>query len=148
MSKHKKTPYLTSVQLAEALEESQKLGQPTEKVCNYFRLIAQHLLGDSRYRNYDADMHEDMTSAALVKCIKNIKNYKKQYAYCCFNYFTRVVEHAFWEVLGKHYKHLNTVRQLTLDFADMLESVNADMAQQVREAQMNVEHNKDKTRRG
>lgn len=36
----KKPQYLTSAELAEALEESQKLGYPTERVCNYFRLIA------------------------------------------------------------------------------------------------------------
>ena len=38
--KTKKTPYLTSAQLSEALEESQKLGRPTENVCLYFKLIA------------------------------------------------------------------------------------------------------------
>ena len=38
--KMKKLPYLTSTQLAEELEKSQKLGQPTAKVCEYFKLIA------------------------------------------------------------------------------------------------------------
>ena len=38
--KSKKPQYLTSAELAEALGESQKLGYPTERVCNYFRLIA------------------------------------------------------------------------------------------------------------
>ena len=39
-------------------------------------MIAQHLLGDSRYRNYPKELQEDMVSAALEKAIKNIKNYK------------------------------------------------------------------------
>ena len=67
-------------------------------------------------------MHDDMISAALEKCIKNIKNYKPQYADKCFAYFTRCVEQAFWGVLGKHYKHVNMVRQLTLEFADLIET--------------------------
>ena len=144
MSKHKKTLYLTSAQLAEALEESQKLGQPTEQVCIYFKMIAQHLLGDSRYRNYPKELQEDMVSNAVMKMIKNIKNYKKEYADKCFNYWTRCVEHAFWSTLGKHYKYMNMVRQLTLDFADTLEPYSPQLAQQIRDKQIKIEHNKDK----
>ena len=81
-------------------------------------MIAWHLLGDSRYRNYPKDLQEDMVSAALLKCSKNIKNYKKERAASCFNYYTKCTEHAFWNVLGKHYKHVNMIRQLALDFAD------------------------------
>ena len=43
-------------------------------------MIAQHLLGDSRYRSYPRELQEDMVSAAMEKCIKNIKNFKKEYA--------------------------------------------------------------------
>lgn len=142
--KTKKTQYLTSAQLAEALEESQKLGRPTEQVCIYFKLIAQHLLGDNRYRNYPKDMHDDMISAALEKCIKNIKNYKPQYADKCFSYFTRCTEQAFWVILYRHYKHMNMVRQLTLDFADLVESYSPDLAKKIRDKQITVEHTKDK----
>ena len=144
----KKTPYLTSQQLAEALEESQKLGQPTERVCNYFRLIATHLLGDSRYRNYPKDMQEDMVSAALLKCTKNIKNYKKERAASCFNYFTKCTEQAFWEMLSKHYKHVNMIRQIALDFADRIESYSPALAKQIRDQQIKVEHTKEKAKRG
>lgn len=48
-----------------------------------------------------------MVSAALEKCVKNIKNYKAEYASVCFNYYTRATEHAFWEVLKKHYRRMN-----------------------------------------
>ena len=142
--KTKKTPYLTSAQLAEALEESQKLGQPTEQVCIYFKMIAQHLLGDSRYRNYPKELQEDMVSNAVVKMIKNIHNYKSQYKDKCFNYWTRCCEHSFWSTLSKHYKYMNMVRQLTLDFADQLEPYSPQLAQQIRDKQIKVEHNKDK----
>lgn len=146
--KTKKQPYLTSAQLAEALEESQKLGYPTERICNYFRLIAWHLLGDSRYRNYSKDLQEDMVSAALLKCVKNIKNYKKERAASCFNYYTKCTEHAFWNVLDKHYKHVNMVRQLTLDFADQVEQYSPLLAKQIRDQQITVEHTKEKAKRG
>lgn len=142
--KSKKQPYLTSAQLSEALEESQKLGRPTEQVCQYFKLIAQHLLGDSRYRNYHKDLHEDMISDAILKCIRNIKNYKPEYADCSFNYFTRCVEHSFWTTLGKHYKHMNNVRNISLDMADQLEELSPTLAKKIRDKQMTIEHSKDK----
>ena len=78
-------------------------------------------------------MHDDMVSAALVKCIKNIKNYKAEYADRCFNYFVRCVEMSFWETLKKHYRYLNTRRRLALDYADRIEAVNSEMARQIRD---------------
>ena len=142
--KRKKKPYLTSEQLSVELERSQKQNAPTEQVCIYFKMIAQHLLGDSRYRNYPKQLQEDMVSAALEKAIKNIHNYKPQYKDKCFNYWTRCVEHAFWSTLGKHYKYMNMVRQMTLDFADSLEPYSPQLAQHIRDKQIKIEHNKDK----
>ena len=85
-----------------------------------------------------------MISDAVVKMIKNIHNYKSQYKDKCFNYWTRCCEHSFWSTLGKHYKYMNMVRQLTLDFADTLEPYSPQLAQQIRDKQIKVEHNKDK----
>lgn len=45
-----------------------------------------------------------MASAALLKCVKNIHNFKEEYADRCFNYYTRATECAFFEVLGEYYK--------------------------------------------
>lgn len=132
MSRQKKI-YLTNEQLADALIESQQAGYPTEKVCSYFRMIARHLLGNSRYRNYPKDIQDDMTSAALVKCIKNIHNFKLEYANKCFNYYTRTTECAFFEVLSKHYKHKNLMRQIKLDYADAIEQLNPTASKLIRE---------------
>lgn len=107
-------------------------------------MIAEHLIGDSRYRRYPKDVHEDMISDAVLKCIRNIKNYKREYADSAFNYYTRCVEHSFWATLGKHYKHMNNVRQYTLDFADSIEQFAPTLAKQIRDSQMVVEHTKDK----
>ena len=132
MSRQKKI-YLTNEQLADALIESQQAGMPTEKICNYFRMIAKHLLGNPRYRNYSKDMQEDMTSAALVKCIKNIHNFKPEYANKCFNYYTRTTECAFFEVLGLHYKQKNIKRDLCFEYADSIEAFNPCLAKTIRD---------------
>lgn len=89
-------------------------------------------------------MQDDMVSAALEKCVRNIKNYKPQYKDRCFNYFTRAAEHAIWETLRKHYRHVNLVRKATLDFADELERTSPEAARRIRESQIEVERTKDK----
>jgi len=59
-----------------------------------------------------------MVSNALLKCIKNIHNYKPERASTCFNYFTRCVEHSFWDTLAKHYKQQNIQRELLRAYMD------------------------------
>lgn len=87
------------------------------------RQISTHLLGDSRYRRYSKHMKEDMCSAALVKCLKNVKNFKPEKG-AAFSYFTRATEYAFWEVLAKHYKQLNLLRELAMQHADDIQDFN------------------------
>lgn len=129
-----KTPYLTSQQLAEELTKSQAQGNaPTVRLCEYFRLIASKLIGAGKYRNYPKALKEDLQSAALVKCIKNIKNFKPEYADKCFSYYTRCVETSFWESLAKHYRHINTVRQLMRDYASSIEADFPDIAKEIRD---------------
>lgn len=131
--KQQKNIYLTNEQLAEALIESQQAGLPTQKVCEYFRMIASHMIGNYKFRHYTKEMHEDLVSAALVKCIKNIHNFKPEYKSSCFNYYTRCVEHAFFEVLSKHYKHINIKHELNLEYANELEHFNSILAKKVRD---------------
>lgn len=143
--KRTKKIYLTNEQLAEELLASQKLGHPTEQVCKYFRMIATHLLGSNRYRNYSKDMQNDLVSAALVKCIKNIHNYKPERAGSCFNYYTRCTEHAFWEVLGKHYRQINIRRQLIVEYADQIEALDPKTAKLIRDNQLTLEQKEDES---
>ena len=75
-----------------------------------------------------------MVSAALLKCLKNIKNYKKEKASSCFNYYTRCAEHAFWEFLAKHYKQLNIQRELVRHYANVLQEVNTSEAKYLRDS--------------
>ena len=89
-------------------------------------------------------MREDMVSAALEKCIRNIKNYRTEYADRCFNYYTRCAEHAFWTYLARHYRHVNVVRSMALEFADKIESFAPAQAKQIRDSQIKVERTKNK----
>ena len=133
-----KNKYLASEDLAYELLQSQIKGHPTEEVCRYFRMIATHLLGSTKYKGYPKSLQEDLVSSALVKCCKNIHNFKPQYADRCFNYYTRCTEHAFWDVLTKHYKQLNIKRKLALDYADQIECIDPNVAKKIRDNQIEI----------
>ena len=75
--------------------------------------IATHMLGSASFRGYSADLKEDMTSDALLKMMKNLKNLKAEKKPAFFNYLTRCCYCAFITTLSKHYKHKNLVKHLT-----------------------------------
>lgn len=97
-------------------------------------MIATHLLGSTKYKGYPKSLQDDLVSSALVKCCKNIHNFKKEYADRCFNYYTRCTEHAFWDVLTKHYKQMNIKRKLALDYADQIECIDPSTAKKIRDS--------------
>ena len=130
--------YLDNDELTEQVLESQKAKQPTEKLCFMLRQISTHLLGDSKYRRYSKHMKEDMCSEALVKCLKNVKNFKPEKG-SAFNYMTRCTEWAFWQVLAKHYKQLNLQRELAMQHADDIQDFNPSLAEKIRQQQIDVE---------
>ena len=99
--------YLSPDDLADALEESQQAGCPTEKVCAMFRMIATRLLGHPHYRNYPHDFKEDLVSAGLIKAIKSIRLYKPEKRKGVFNFCTRCIECAFLDELRKYYRRMN-----------------------------------------
>lgn len=140
--KRQKRTYLTSQQLSKELIASQQDGQPTEQLCIYFRLIATKLLGSPKYRGYPRHMQEDMASAALIKCLKNVHNFKEEYSDKAFSYYTRCCEFAFWEVLGKHYQQVNIMRDLSLEYANAIESIMPNEAKLIRDSQIEVERTK------
>lgn len=92
-------------------------------------LIAEHLLRDHRFRGYPRAMKEDLASDALLKSIKNIKNFKVEYAEKAFGYFTRCIEQEFFKSLGKHYKQENIKRDQMEMYLESLRKINADEAE-------------------
>lgn len=49
-----------------------------------------------------------MIGDAVLKMIKNLKNYKPERSASAFNYFTRCAYCSFLANLGKHYKYINS----------------------------------------
>lgn len=63
-----------------------------------------------------------MVSEGILKCFKNLKNLKENRQDSFFNYLTRCCYCANYQVLKKHYRHLNLVKELTLRAIDEIKS--------------------------
>lgn len=148
MGRPKKTRYLEPEDLARELMKSMPPNPPTEELCRMLRSIAEHMCGDPRYVGYSKEMHEDMCSAALIKCLKNVKNFDPAKGASSFNYFSRCCEHAFWYELSKYYRQKNVQRQMLLDYADKIQAVSPKLAQEIRDAQIRPGRTGEKARRG
>lgn len=98
-----------------------------------FRKIIDGMMSGPRFRGYDFHMKQDMASFTLEKCIRNIKNYRKERKASCFSYFTRCVECGIVEYLRKHYKRVNAMRELMLNAAEGVEAIDPVAAKKIRD---------------
>lgn len=114
-----------------------KKDQPN-KVGEYLILIATHLLGKSDFRGYNKIQQEDMISFALYKCVKGLKNFRRQKnikegGKKAFSYFTVICHYAFFTELSKYYKRLNFTRTLTDEYISNVESAYPELGRKMRE---------------
>ena len=103
--------YLDPVAFAESLQICKAIGQPTIEVCTYLRLLIKHFLSGARFSGYDPHTLEDLSSACLLKCLKNVKNYRPERG-SSFSYFSLVCECAAKDLLRSHYRQVNIKRDL------------------------------------
>lgn len=68
--------YIDNDEFADAVQECQRLGRPTEKVCRMFRTLAEHVTGSPKFSRYSVHDKEEMVSMSLEKCLRNVKNWK------------------------------------------------------------------------
>lgn len=77
-------------------------------------LVAQHLLEHPRFVRYKQHDKDDMRQEAVVKCMKNLKNFNPDKGKL-FSYLTYCCWTAYVVYLAKYYKELNQRRELILD---------------------------------
>lgn len=86
--------------------------------------MTDHILGHSNFRNYTADLKEEMKSHALLMLVKyshNCNAYERD-SRQTFNYITTIIFNAYKQVIIKHYKQENLKRELESRYIDMMES--------------------------
>ena len=119
-----KTNYIDRDQLHQLMRDYNDTGIISEELGKMFMIMTDHILGHSNFRNYTADIKEEMKSHALMLLVKyshNCDAYQRD-ARQVFNYLTTVTFNAFKQVLQKYYKQLNLRRELDQRYIDLMQS--------------------------
>lgn len=120
-----KNKYQDPKELSEELIRSQRSGQPSVRLCEIFRCMAEHFLHSPRYARYPPDVKEDLVSACLIKCIKSIKNYKPDDQDSNpFSYYTRTIETTIWTQLKRRAKYSAMIDELTKQYLREFKTLN------------------------
>lgn len=83
--------------------------------------IATKLTNHSSFRNYNADLKQEMISYACFKIIQGLKNYNFNFENP-FAYLTQAAWNAFVSVCAKYYKQLNLKKDLIKKMSVQLET--------------------------
>lgn len=114
-------PYATSEQIyAEWVKWRDSAERPEdrtipERLGLIVREIAERMANSSKYGGYPRALLEDMTGDAVLKVFRNLKNMREERRGSFFNYVTLCVQCSFWTSLARHYRHVNLIRDLSLD---------------------------------
>ena len=114
--------YIDRDQLHQLMRDYKDTGKISEQLGQMFMTMTDHILGHSNFRNYTADIKEEMKSHALLLLVKyshNCDAYQRD-ARQVFNYLSTVTFNAFKQVLQKYYKQQNLKRELETMYLQML----------------------------
>ena len=114
--------YIDRDQLHQLMRDYKDTGKISEQLGQMFMVMTDHILGHSNFRNYTADIKEEMKSHALLLLVKyshNCAAYQRD-ARQVFNYLSTVTFNAFKQVLQKYYKQQNLKRELETMYLQML----------------------------
>lgn len=114
--------YIDRDQLHQLMRDYKDTGIISEQLGKMFIIMTDHILGHSNFRNYTADIKEEMKSHALMLLVKyshNCDAYQRD-SRQVFNYLSTVVMNACKQILIKYYKRLNLKRELERQYIDLM----------------------------
>lgn len=85
----------------------------SDALARMMMLIADRILQSRYFGGYPVEVREDMAGEALLKLIRNLKNFKPERG-SLFSYLSRIVFCACATYLKKHYRIRNAKREMSL----------------------------------
>ena len=77
-------------------------------------MIANGVCAKPSFRNYPADMKDEVVQDSCMYMVKNLKNMKEEFRNSFFNYLTRTAYCSWYMRLRKHYRDVNRKKALLL----------------------------------
>ena len=119
-----KRNYIDRDRLHQLMRDYKDTGIISDELGKMFMVMIDHILGHSNFRNYTADIKQDMRSHALLMLVKyshNCDAYQRD-ARQTFNYITTIIMNACKQILIKYYKQQNLQRELEQMYINTMES--------------------------
>ena len=116
--------YIDAIDLQKELQTLHTTKVMSDRLAEMLYLMCDRILCHSNFKNYDADLKEEMKQQGIFACMKYLHNcdaYNRTPRQC-FNYCTTVIVNAYKLILREHYAFLNTKRQLTQQYVEWLAS--------------------------
>ena len=117
-----KTNYIDRNELHSEMKAYKDTGVISERLGQFFITMTDHILGHSNFRNYTADIKQEMRSHALLLLVKYSHNcyaYQRD-ARQVFNYLSTIIFNSCKQTLQKYYKQQNLKRELETMYLQML----------------------------
>ena len=114
--------YIDRDKLHQLMCDYKDTGKISEQLGQMFMVMTDHILGHSNFRNYTADIKEEMRSHALLLLVKyshNCDAYQRD-ARQVFNYLSTIIFNSCKQTLQKYYKQQNLKRELETMYLQML----------------------------
>lgn len=104
--------YIDAIDLQKELQALHTTKVMSDRLAEMLYLMCDRILCHSNFKNYDANLKEEMKQQGIFACMKYLHNcdaYKRTPREC-FNYCTTVIVNAYKLILREHYAFLNTKR--------------------------------------
>lgn len=95
----------------------------SEELGNMLLAVGNKLLNHTNFVKYSKELKEDMRSYGIYKIIRGLKNYNFKFNNP-FAWVTQAFYNSYLSVLNKHYKHINTKKDILKKFISELEMIN------------------------
>ena len=114
--------FIESSEIWQEISKWKDTNQISDRLGQIFYEIAENMTKHPRFNRYDIELKKDLIGDAVLKMIKNLKNFKEEKRQQSFSYCSCIAWTSFMDTLKKHYKHINRERQMMTRFIEGLES--------------------------
>ena len=104
--------YIDAIDLQKELQTLHATQVMSDRLAEMLYLMCDRILFHSNFKNYDADLKEEMKQQGIFACMKSLhtRDAYNRTPRQCFNYCTTVIVNAYKLILREHYAFLNTKR--------------------------------------
>ena len=114
--------FIDSQEIWAEISNWKNTNQISPRLGQIFYEIAENMTKHPRFNRYDIELKKDMIGNAVLKMIRNLRNFKYEKRNQSFSYCSCIAWTSFIDTLKKHYKYINRQREMMTRLIEGLNS--------------------------